>query len=40
VEKKDFSEVVTRMYRESMTLSPEFADEFRGFWDLPDDFIF
>ena len=40
VQKKDFSEVVARMYRESMELSPEFADEFRGFWDLPDDFTF
>lgn len=27
-------------YAESMKLSPRFAAEYRGFWDLPDDFEF
>jgi N-methylhydantoinase B/acetone carboxylase alpha subunit len=27
-------------YEESMKLSPRWAAEFRGFWDLPDDFSF
>jgi hypothetical protein len=28
------------MYAESMRLSPKWAAEFRGFWDLPDEFEF
>ena len=28
------------MYAESMKLSPRWAAEFRGFWDLPEDFAF
>ena len=28
------------MYAESMKLSPRWAAEFRGFWDLPEDFEF
>jgi hypothetical protein len=31
---------VTDMYRESMELSEKWAREFRGFWDLPEDFTF
>ena len=27
-------------YAESMKLSPRWAAEFRGFWDLPEDFAF
>jgi N-methylhydantoinase B/acetone carboxylase alpha subunit len=27
-------------YAESMKLSPRWAAEFRGFWDLPEDFVF
>ena len=36
----DFIEPVRRMYAESMRLSPSWADEFRAFWTLPDDFRF
>ena len=35
----DLAEPVKRMYRESMTLSPGWAAQFRSFWDLPDDFM-
>jgi N-methylhydantoinase B/oxoprolinase/acetone carboxylase alpha subunit len=38
--KKDFLDVIVRMYRESMELSPEFATEYREFWDLPEDFVY
>jgi N-methylhydantoinase B/acetone carboxylase alpha subunit len=31
---------VKAMYAESMRLGPEYAAEFRGFWDLPEDFDF
>ncbi len=31
---------VADMYAESMRLSPRFAAEYRGFWDLPEDFEF
>lgn len=37
---QDLIEPVKCMYAESMRLGPEFAAEFRGFWDLPDDFDF
>jgi N-methylhydantoinase B/acetone carboxylase alpha subunit len=33
-------EPVRAMYAESMRLSPRFAAEFRGFWDLEEDFEF
>lgn len=33
-------EPVRSMYAESMRLSPRFAAEYRGFWDLPADFEF
>jgi N-methylhydantoinase B len=33
-------EAVRVGYEESMKLSPRWAAEFRGFWDLPDDFSF
>lgn len=36
----DFIEPIMRMYAESMRLSPRWAAEFRGFWDLPEDFDF
>lgn len=36
----DFVEPVRRMYAESMRLSPAWAEEFRSFWSLPDDFAF
>lgn len=32
-----FIEPVLRMYAEAMRLSPAWAAEFRGFWDLPQD---
>lgn len=31
---------VREMLAESMRLSPRFAAEYRGFWDLPEDFEF
>ncbi|MCB0865890.1 MAG: hydantoinase B/oxoprolinase family protein [Solirubrobacterales bacterium] len=36
----EFIEPVRRMYAESMRLSPKWAEQFRGFWDLPADFRF
>ncbi|MEX2194405.1 MAG: hydantoinase B/oxoprolinase family protein [Thermoleophilaceae bacterium] len=33
-----FVEPVCSMYAESMKLSPRWAAEYRGFWDLPEDF--
>jgi N-methylhydantoinase B/acetone carboxylase alpha subunit len=35
---QDVIEPQQRMYAESFRLSPRFAAEFRGFWDLDDDF--
>jgi N-methylhydantoinase B/oxoprolinase/acetone carboxylase alpha subunit/acetone carboxylase gamma subunit len=35
---REMIEPVKVMYAESMRLSPRFAAEFRGFWDLPEDF--
>jgi N-methylhydantoinase B/acetone carboxylase alpha subunit len=37
---QDLIEPVKAMYSESMRLGPEYAAEFRGFWDLPEDFDF
>ena len=37
---QDFALEVCEMYRDSMTLSPRFAQEMRTFWDLPADFEF
>ncbi|MGE4428796.1 MAG: hydantoinase B/oxoprolinase family protein, partial [Solirubrobacteraceae bacterium] len=37
---QDIIEAVSVMYAESMKLSPRWAAEFRGFWDLPEDFAF
>ena len=37
---QDLIEPVKAMYAESMRLGPQFAAEFRGFWDLPEDFDF
>lgn len=37
---QDLIEPLKVMYAESMRLGPEFAAEFRGFWDLPEDFDF
>lgn len=34
----EFTLPVLTMYAESMRLSPAWAAEFRGFWDLPEDF--
>jgi hypothetical protein len=36
----DLIEPIKRMYAESLRLSERWAAEFRGFWDLPDDFDF
>ena len=35
---QEFVETVKVMYAESMRLSPRWAAEYRGFWDLPEDF--
>ena len=35
---QDYAEQVKTMYAESMRLSPKWAAEYRGFWDLPEDF--
>jgi len=37
---QDFIEPVRSMYAESMKLSPRWAAELRGFWDLDEDFDF
>jgi len=37
---QDLIDAVRVMYAESMRLSPRWAAEFRGFWDLPEDFEF
>lgn len=37
---QDLIETVKVMYAESMRLEPGWAAEFRGFWDLPEDFDF
>lgn len=37
---QDLIEPVKVMYAESMRLGPAWAAEFRGFWDLPEDFDF
>ncbi len=36
----DLIETVKVMFAESMRLEPRWAAEFRGFWDLPEDFDF
>jgi N-methylhydantoinase B len=36
----EFIEPVRRMYAESMRLSPAWAESFREFWQLPEDFAF
>lgn len=35
---QDYIKPVRSMYAESMKLSPRWAAEYRGFWDLPEDF--
>ncbi|HYF27365.1 MAG TPA: hydantoinase B/oxoprolinase family protein [Baekduia sp.] len=37
---QDLIDPVKVMFSESMRLDPDFAAEFRGFWDLPEDFDF
>src|SRR5206468_12713201 len=37
---RDMIEPAQVMYAESMRLSERWAEEFRSFWDLPDDFAF
>ncbi len=36
--RKDIYEPVLTMYRESMAISPDWASEYRKFWDLPEGF--
>ena len=38
--RKDLLEIVLTMYRQSMTISPEWAAEYKKFWDLPEDFTY
>jgi len=38
--KKSYSRPVTEMYRSVMKLSQKFSDEYRMFFDLPEDFTF
>jgi acetone carboxylase gamma subunit len=35
---QDIAQPIKEMYAESMRLSPRWAAEYRGFWDLPEDF--
>ena len=37
---KDIYEPLLTMYRDSMAISPDWASQYRKFWDLPDDFCF
>lgn len=37
---QDMTGALLAMYAESMRLSPRWAAEYRGFWDLPEDFEF
>jgi acetone carboxylase alpha subunit len=36
--RKDIYEPILTMYRESMVISPDWASEYRKFWDLPEGF--
>jgi N-methylhydantoinase B/acetone carboxylase alpha subunit len=38
--RQDLIEPVKAMFSESMRLGPDYAAEYRGFWDLPEDFDF
>ncbi len=40
LEKENMDPAVLTMWRTSMTLSPDYGDELRKFWDLPADFEF
>ncbi len=40
VETRDLSAPVLNMYKESMRLSPTWAERFKKFWDLPETFEF
>ncbi len=40
IQNRDLAAEVAEMYRDSMELSERFADEFRSFWTLDDDFEF
>jgi len=40
VARKNLVDEVREMYRDSMRMSPRFADEFREFWNLAEDFEF
>ncbi|MFQ5473074.1 MAG: hypothetical protein ACE5FA_09345, partial [Dehalococcoidia bacterium] len=41
VEAKDgMATAVTDMWRSSMELSPDYGEEIKAFWQLPDDFTF
>lgn len=40
VAKENMADAVLTMWRTSMELSPEYGEEMRTFWNLPDDFTF
>ncbi|MCH2172096.1 hydantoinase B/oxoprolinase family protein [Myxococcota bacterium] len=40
LERENMDPAVLEMWRSSMTLTPDYGDELRAFWRLPDDFEF
>ena len=38
--RENMNEAVLHMWRTSMELSPDYGDELKAFWKLPDDFVF
>ena len=38
--RENMDPAVLTMWRTSMQLSPDYGDELRAFWDLPEDFEF
>jgi acetone carboxylase alpha subunit len=40
IAEQDLAPEVKEMYRDSMSLSDRFAQEFREFWSLPEEFMF
>jgi N-methylhydantoinase B/oxoprolinase/acetone carboxylase alpha subunit len=37
---KNIFKPIKEMYQESMAISPDWAEEYRKFWELPDDFTY
>jgi N-methylhydantoinase B/acetone carboxylase alpha subunit len=40
LEKENMASAVLEMWRTSMELSPDYGQEIRDFWQLPEDFTF